>query len=839
MRRAMLTLLIGCLPLLAGAQAVEFKIEAGSAESALTMFGRQSGLQTLYQHEAVVGRNTHSVKGSYDPREALERLLQGTGLTYKFVNDHTITIYLRDSAGSSSVTPPAAASFARDSSGDEERKSGSFASRPIQASPAPPLDIEEIVVTAQKREESLLSVPVPVTSISANALVDDNLLRMQDYYARVPGLGLTIGNTGQPSLAIRGLSTGNSANPTVGIVVDDAPFGSSTALGFGYLVPDIDPSDLARIEVLRGPQGTLYGASSLGGLIKFVTVDPSTDGISGRAEVGAADVRNGGRVGYLVRGAVNIPLSDTWALRASGFYHDDAGYIDNVQTGERGTNRGATAGAHITTLWKPSDGVSLKLSALVQDSHRYGSPDVYAGLGDLRQDVLRGTGGASNSMQAYSATLQAKLGASDLTVASAYSINKLALPLDLTTSLGAYVPLLGFPVTSAAVVSNSQTEKFTQEVRLAVPLGERFDWLLGLFYTHEVNPSVTGNILAINPANGISVGTILAEESSSTYAEYAAFTDLTVHVTERLDIQFGGRESQNEQHYSTINAGPYVTDLLGYPSPLVQPQEATRDNSFTYLMTPSFKLSPDLMIYARLASGYRAGGPNTFSALYHLPPTFAPDKTNNYEIGAKGTALQRTLTFDASVYYIDWKNIQLNLLGPPPVEESYFSNGGRAKSEGVELSVEATPWHGMTVDAWAVWNEAVLTQSFPASSAAYGNPGDRLPYGAKASGNVSAQQTFSLTHGVSGFAGATESYIGNRYGEFASIFGSPLRQVYSPYAQTDLRIGAREDSWTLNLYVNNVMDKRGQLAGGIGFFPTNAFTYIQPRTAGFSVVRTF
>ena len=179
--------------------------------------------------------------------------------------------------------------------------------------------IEEIIVTAQKRSERIQDVPVPVTSIDANQLVENNQVRFEDYYTSVPGLSFAPNNQNN-YLAIRGIATGGFSNPTVGIVIDDVPFGGSTALGGGQVMPDIDPGDLARVEVLRGPQGTLYGASSMGGLIKFVTVDPSTDALSGRVQAGVSEVHNAGQAGYNVRGSLNVPINNTLAMSVSGFH---------------------------------------------------------------------------------------------------------------------------------------------------------------------------------------------------------------------------------------------------------------------------------------------------------------------------------------------------------------------------------------------------------------------------------------------------------------------------------------------------------------------------------------
>src|SRR6202012_4446346 len=175
-------------------------------------------------------------------------------------------------------------------------------------------------------------VPVPVTAIRADKLISDNQVRLQDYFTSVPGLSYAPNNQNQ-YVTIRGITTGGFSNPTVGVVIDDVPFGASNALGGGQVIPDFDPGDLARVEVLRGPQGTLYGASSMGGLLKFVTVDPSTDGVSGRVEAGVSDVSHGAELGYNVRGSINVPLSDTFAMRASAFTREDPGYVDNPVLG--------------------------------------------------------------------------------------------------------------------------------------------------------------------------------------------------------------------------------------------------------------------------------------------------------------------------------------------------------------------------------------------------------------------------------------------------------------------------------------------------------------------------
>ena len=296
-----------------------------------------------------------------------------------------------------------------------------------------PAALEEVIVTAQKRAENLQDVPVPVTAIAAESLVQGNQLRLQDYYTSVPGFTVapTPSAGGAQLLAIRGVTTGSGTIPTVGIMVDDVPYGSST---FPGMVPDIDPGDLARVEVLRGPQGTLYGASSMGGLLKFVTVDPSTESWSARVQSDVSGVRNGTGAGYGVRGSVNIPVNDSLAVRASAFSRTDPGYIDNPVLGISGINKANAYGGRLAASWNPADDIVLKLSALYQDLRGDGANDVdiETGLSGLQQNYLPGIGSYDRKIQAYSANLTAKLGGVELTAVSGYNINHYSDSIDFS-----------------------------------------------------------------------------------------------------------------------------------------------------------------------------------------------------------------------------------------------------------------------------------------------------------------------------------------------------------------------------------------------------------------------
>lgn len=804
----------------------------------------QTGLHVMVASESIGHAPTEGLSGTLPAGVALARLLQGTGLIYQTADD-TVAIKpapVREVAGSGSFRPSQSRQEG-EARADTGIGTGENGRSGLEDSGRQPIALQEVVVTAQKKSENVLSVPVPVSVISADALVETGQVRLQDYYARIPGLSVAPDDFGGTTVTIRGISTGDYTNPTVGITVDDIPFGSSTALG-NPEVPDFDPSDLSHIEVLRGPQGTLYGASSLGGLIKYVTVDPSTEAVSGRVEADVDGVDHGDGPGYGTRAAVNLPLSDDLAVRASGFARRDAGYVDNVLTGQDGVNWGNVSGGRLAGLWRPSQDFSVKLSAMFENSATHGSPNVEPGVGVLLQSNVRNVGGFDRSIQMYGAVVKAALGPVRLTSLTGYGVNQYNDSYDFSNALGALVQygvpgtgFNGFGVGGAPVFVFGRTDKLTQELRLTGGSYQRIEWLVGLFYDHEDSPS-SENILAADASSGIAVGQLAHIVFPSTYAEYAGFADLTFHFGDSFNVQLGGRESRNRQSYMETYYGDYDLVAFGTPGPYVQPLVHSQDDSFTYLVTPQYKLSSHLMIYARLASGYRPGGPNINGAAAGLPSVYRPDTTRNYEVGAKGELPNHALSFDASVYYIDWRNIQLYLTDPT-TDLAYNSNGSKAKSQGLEFSVGAKPLRGLSVAAWAAWNEAVLTESFPVVSSAIGNAGDRLPYSSPFSGSLSVDQEFPIGARASGSVGADLSYVGDRQGSFAAAGGPTERQGFPGYAKVDVHVAAGVDGWDATLFCNNLTDRRAALNGGLGTYNPAAFIFIQPRTVGLSVSRSF
>jgi outer membrane receptor protein involved in Fe transport len=636
-------------------------------------------------------------------------------------------------------------------------------------------------------------------------------------------------------LSIRGITTGGPffTTPTVGITVDDVPFGGTSQVQ----VPDFDPGDLARIEVLRGPQGTLYGVSSMGGLLKYVTIDPSTDSFRGRVETGVSTVYNGYSLGENIRASVNVPISDTLAVRASAFTRQDPGYIDNPVLGIRGINEAHVSGGRLALLWKPTDTLSLKLNALEQRSESGGSNDidVAPGLGDLQQNYIRGVGPHGKTLELFSAVLKEKIGIVDVTSITGYNSQSGHDSFDDTAAFGSLtLPLFG--VTGSPSYDHGVTHKLSQEIRFAAPIGTRIDALLGGYYTHEVSGGGQ-QFFATDPFTGKVHGQTVLLLSESNFIERAAFADLTFHATDRISIEVGGRYSRSG---SGLGSSFLVAPIFGIPPGSSPSDPNPSPAAVTYLLTPQFKLNSDVMIYARIASGFRPGGLNPPSPDTHIPGQFQPDKTKNYEIGTKGDFLDHKFSIDASVYYINWVGIQLGL-NDPVSTISFTANAGRAKSQGVELSVIARPVDGLTVSTWVVFSDAVLKQGFPPGATlngngVYGVDGDPLPYSSRFSANASADQNFRITGDVTGFVGASMSYIGEREDVFTS---TAQRQFLPAFAKTDGRLGAKYESWTGTFYVNNLTNRRGIMTGGLGNPIPYSFYVITPRTIGLSVAKTF
>ena len=555
-----------------GSTYYEIRLPRESVSSALNELSEQTNVPVVFPFDLAKDRMSNPVVGRFTLQEALDALLQGTGLSGGLSDKGVLTISPARSVATQGEknVPRAETSDSKPAKSNHElSRIATVLAAVVAAFGASAQDashgadngkLEEIIVTAEKRTERLQDVPVPVAVIDAVTLTESNQVLLRDYYSTVPGLNVTPNYVSRENLSLRGIGGGALDNPTVGIVIDEMPFGSSTV--HGSSVPDFDPGDLERVEVLRGPQGTLYGANSMGGLLKFVTVDPSTDGVSGRVQAGTSSVYNGAELGYNFRGSVNVPLSDTLAIRASGYEREDPGYIDNILTGREGINEQRAEGGRLSALWKPSGDFSVKLSAMYQHSAWDGLNEVDQGLGDLQQSYVQGAGSGDRRVQAYGALINAKFGGMDFTSVTGYNTNRNRLSLDESPYFNTTFEQ-AYGVSGALYAApHDDTSRFTQEFRLASSIGSQFDWLVGAFYSHEYSTFLSYTF-AENPTSGPIVAQYYEGISGYIFKEYAGFADLTYHFTDQFDVQLGARESHDQAISPTqITTGLYATQFL-------------------------------------------------------------------------------------------------------------------------------------------------------------------------------------------------------------------------------------------------------------------------------------
>jgi iron complex outermembrane recepter protein len=807
--RISLCTLFTSLPVFVQAQSatLRFDIPAEELGTALREFGRAAKQQIAFDEASVRGKSSSALNAELTIDEALQRLLSGSGL-HATRRSSGVIVVEQDSAPMSM---------------------GAAAAK-----------LEEVVVTAQKREERLQDVPAAVSVLNTDTLTQTGQIQLRDYYDKVPGLNLSSGFYGLQNVVIRGITTG-PGSPSVAITVDGVPFGGSTSDTGGQQLPDIDPSDLARIEVLRGPQGALYGADSLGGVVNYVTKDPSFDAFSGSIQTGLSSSYNGAQLGYNVHGAVNIPLTTTLAARVSGYSEQIPGYVDDPRYSIQGANRGEVDGARLSLLWRPSEALSLKLGAIYGYS-KYDAAseiDVTAGLSGLQQNYLPNSSGNTQSIQNYSADLNWEVGGVHLKSLTGYNVNKPQGSIDFSSVVGSTVGNLpGYTGDDGIVYKNELTiEKLSQEIRIGGALSARSDWQVGGYYTRE-SEDRSNPAFAANLTTGQTLGRVYLGVNTSSFDEYSIFGNFTYRATEQFDVLIGGRESWVRLKVSDqFLTGPIAAVFDG-SDPTTLPGSRSQGDAFSYLLTPRLKITPDLVVYVRLASGYRPGQGNAVHP-GDIPAFTSPDKTKNYELGLKGDWLDHKLNADLSLFYIDWTGIPLSLFDQQLLA-GYDENGGKAKSAGVEFSLSAKPWHGGTVGGWVDYDDAVLTSPFPASATVYGASGDRLPFSAQWSWHAFAQQDLTVSEGLSGFVAGEVGTIGDRYGIFTGSPGAPApRQFLPSYTKLDLRAGLKSDGWTLSVYSNNVTNSHGLIDGGIGYPLSFAYLEIRSRLTGLNITKTF
>ena len=746
---------------------------------ALNQIAQQSHIEISYSAELTRGKISPMLRGTYTSEEALKRLLRGSRLRVRRIAGGALVIENTGASPSGGQTPTSKTDAA--------------------------MQLDEIIVTAQKRTERLQDVPMSIFVISGARLTTTQSTTLQDIVGSVPGMEVVSLVPAENTLVIRGINASGATlpgiNASVATYVDEVPYTSQGPFSYGAnIAPNFDPYDLARVEVLRGPQGTLYGANALAGLLKYVTNAPDPSGYHASFLVGGNDVEHGGP-GYELHGMINIPLGSTAAFRLTAGDTYIPGYIDDPTLVRDGVNDVRRTNTRAALLWQPNDDLTIRVTAVYQ---RLSAGDT--NTVDLDPSTLRPIYGdlitsryfpqperVSNKI--YNATLNWNLGLGVLTSSTSWTKVDPYLSFDETASLGPAISSIFGGDYGAVGSQREPVHSIKQEWRLASVQQQPLEWTVGVYYdnetAHEFEPIYAASLsprqvlLDFQPALG-------AYYIDSAYREYAGFGDISYHVTAAFELGVGGRYSKNEQTYHQLNDG-FLTGSDDFGT--------TSDQGvFTYSADSKYRFTPGLMAYARVASGFVPGGPNDAIPASNLPRTYNSSSTTNYELGVKGNTDEGRINYDVDVFDIEWKYIQLvGVFG----DFAGITNGGTARSRGLEGSFTFMPIKELTLMVNAAYTDARLTEDTTLSFG--GHDGDRLPLSPFLAGTVGAEYERPLGADVSGFTGIDWHYNGSRLGPFN--FGGPRADLPS-YSMVDLRTGVKLQTYTFTAYVKNAGNVR-------------------------------
>ncbi len=706
--------------------------------------------------------------------------------------------------------------------------SSAFAqSAPSSSAPAPTVGVlEEVVVTALRRRQTLVEVPASVVAITGQDLHEMGARSYDDYLRAIPNVAFTETGFRRSDFVIRGVTAGASQlDGTTGIYVDEAPVSEPLVSTVDFNLFDID-----RVEVLRGPQGTLYGASSMGGTIRFIQNRPDAGAFDALVDTTASSTVDGG-TNYSANAMVNVPISDRFAMRGSVGYRDDSGFIDDPVRGVKNLNGSTQSTGRLVARVLASDTVSIDFGVLYQGDEYDGQNSYFESLGPFDQ-VHKAQEYAERDTYLYSLTVNADFGWANLVSATNYFDKTQLFTADTTNNFRAFAEaIIGGPLDpTAALLLATQVQQlgFTQEVRLASEGEGRFNWLAGVFYSDGRRE--TEQFFDLNLVPQLIGQAILFDQQNTVYQrQIAGFGEVNYefhpHLTATAGIRlFDYNTSSSAQSRGTLSSSG--NDNFRFT------RDSTAGSDNTSKLSLAYQPNEDHTLYVSASQGYRngqAGGvvlPAACDAdlaaigLTAPPANVAPDSLWSYELGSRNRLLAGRATLNAAAFYIDWSDIQLTRT--LPCAFSFTDNYGKVESKGVELEGTVSPFDRFDLSASVGYTDAKFKTPPPGAV-----PGESVPGVPKWSYSASAQYAFPVTtYG--------DAYVRGDFRHSSSVrtgFSlSSTARVLEPVENINLRFGFRTDRWDAALFVTNAADRINETA-----FRNPEYSVSRPRTIGVNV----
>jgi iron complex outermembrane receptor protein len=755
---------------------------------------------------------------------------------------------------------------------------------------------EVITVTATKRETAPIEVPFSVAALSEQDLRDRGVEDIEGVAANVAGFTVQSLGPGQSQVAMRGVSAGQIARDQpgvkeqVGIYLDESP------VSLSLYTPDLELADVNRVEVLRGPQGTLFGAGSVTGTVRYVTNQPALNTREGFIEFGGGDVRGGDSIGSLKAG-INVPLGEKSAARFVGYYSQLAGFTDAVQPDlsmDEDVNEGFRSGGRAAVTFAPNDRLTITPRILYQTVERDGwnLHDIYNILANpfttsrpavetaALEEFTQLDESFTDDFVLGDINVRYDFGPVTLTAITSYVDREIRVVRDTTQLTASFTGgTAGFPepiyTLDSPLYDNTDATMWTQELRLS---GEkkRVQWVGGVFYSNgERDYGQDVKILGFEDATGIPTEGPLAPRDSIYYSEFdydqdqlAVFGEASVKVTERLGVTAGLRYYDHSEKKEQL-----VDGLFGNPSFPVAVMSLPGENDATGVaprLILSYRLTDDAIINAQASKGFRLGGINDPLNVPLCTPedlatfggrdTWEDEIVWNYEVGLRSQMMGGRASFNIAAFYMDISDLQTTVTAGTCTSRLIF-NVPEARSQGVEAEFSARPTRNFDFSISASYTDAELRSTVTSTdpngvvSVVSGiEEGRRLPTVPEVQAAATAVYSFDVGAGSQVYLGGTWQHVGSRFTQVGdedlgrldmtslpNTIGGPLTQTtftYNPelpaYDLFNLRVGVRRADWDVAAYVNNLTDELAYLAleRERGTLARIGYLTNQPRTIG-------
>ena len=722
--------------------------------------------------------------------------------------------------------------------------------------------IEEIVVTASKRGDQLIQdIPITVQAISGQRLEEIGALDFNDYFRLVPGLSVNDQGPGHKTYIVRGISSSGAG--TVGLYFDETIVTGEFLSSEGGRQPDIRLFDMNRVEVLKGPQGTTFGSSSLSGTIRWIPNAPDLSQFDAQLGGTLNSTKDADSASWMVDAMVNMPLvADRVALRLAGTAINKEGYID-TRFAEDVNNDESTA-VRAMLAFQATDNLMFSLTAMMQDSETDGRSGHMDLLIDLPASPSLNGGPAPSdhwnnalSVEPFDDdidlyNLKGEYTAPWGTITATTSI--LDRETDYFRDASAEIEIitgLAFPADGSGqtTIIQPQDRKLTSgELRFSSTWDGPIQLLIGGF-TQKEERHFQSAVITVDPATGrvTSSSTALLDRRVDTeIVEIATFGELTWQATDRLALTGGVR-------WFDFDLDEQATAVTGFPgTPGSGPGNplSSQESDTIFKLNVGYDFTDEILGYATFSQGYRAGGSNDQTAAslagVQIPAGFGSDSVDNYEIGLKSTLMDRRLVFNAAAFFMDWTDIQVlrRAIAPGGLQFAYRGNGGAAEVTGLEFEVQAYPSDNLQLGATLGYTEAELTEDLPVATD--GLDGDRLPYVPEYSFSLNGRYQFPAftSFGGTGFVGGDLSFQDDQVNRLRPT--DPTYRQIDSYSVLNLRVGVEGEQWSAIVGVNNVFDEdettaytfNGNSQPAVGFVPPGEVRP-WPRTFFVSLRRSF